>query len=325
MRIGTLGAARITPTALIKPARAVDGVQVTAVAARDRSRAEAFATKHGIPVVHGTYASLLADPAIDAVYNPLPNALHAEWTLRAIEAGKHVLCEKPFTSNAAEARTVADAAEKSGLVVMEAFHYRYHPLMERALEIVRTELGEVRHVETWMCFPLPRFTDIRYSLELGGGALMDAGCYAVHCLRTLGPGEPSVVSAAALLQSPGVDRAMAADLRFPTGATGRVHASMWSGQLLKVAARVEGERGTLQITNYAAPQFFNRVVVSVDGVRRRERIPGEATYTYQLRAFAAAVQEGLPPLTPPSDSIANMTVIDDIYRKAALPLRGTPS
>ncbi|MFD1547590.1 Gfo/Idh/MocA family protein [Nonomuraea guangzhouensis] len=322
MRIGTLGAARITPTALIKPARAVPEVEVAAVAARDRSRAAEFAAKHGIPHVHGSYEDLVADPSLTAVYNPLPNALHAEWTLKAIEAGKHVLCEKPFTSNAAEARTVADAAARSGVVVMEAFHYRYHPLMERALEIVGTQLGEVRHVETWMCFPLPRFSDIRYSLKLGGGALMDAGCYAVHCLRTLGPGEPSVVAAAALTKSPGVDRAMAADLRFPGGATGRLHASMWSGQLLKIAARVEGERGSLHITNFVAPQFFHRMTVTVDGVRRRERVAGDATYTCQLRAFAAAVGQGTPPLTPPADSVANMTIIDDIYRKAGLPVRG---
>ena len=170
--------------------------------------------------------------------------------------------------------------------------------------------------------PAPRFSDIRYSLALGGGALMDAGCYAVHCLRTLGQEEPSVVAAAALLKSPGVDRAMAADLRFPSGATGRVHASMWSGDLLKVVAQVQGERGTLRITNYAAPQFFHRVTVTVDGVRRRERVPGGPTYDYQLRAFATAVRGGPPPLTPPADSIANMTVIDAIYRKAGLSPRG---
>ncbi|MEV6157161.1 Gfo/Idh/MocA family oxidoreductase [Nonomuraea sp. NPDC052129] len=322
MRIGTLGAARITPMALVKPARAVPEVEVAVVAARDRSRAEKFAAKHGIPLVHDSYEQVIADPSLDAIYNPLPNALHAEWTLKAIEAGKHVLAEKPFTSNAAEARSVADAAAKSGVVVMEAFHYRYHPLMERALEIVATELGEVRHVETWMCFPLPNFSDIRYSLELGGGALMDAGCYAVHCLRTLGPGEPSVVSAAALLRSPGVDRAMAADLRFSSGATGRIHASMWSGNLLKIAARVDGERGSLRITNFIAPQLFHRMTVTVDGRRRRERVAGDATYTCQLRAFVAAVEQGTPPLTPPADSVANMTVIDDIYRKAGLPLRG---
>ncbi|GII79077.1 oxidoreductase [Sphaerisporangium rufum] len=323
MRIGILGAARIAPTALIKPARAVDGVEVAAVAARDRGRAEAFAGKHGVPVVHGSYQELVDDPSLDAVYVPLPNALHAEWTLKAVEAGKHVLCEKPFTSNAVEAQAVADAAQAAGVVVMEAFHYRYHPLMERARKIVEGELGEIRRVTTSFCFPLPRFSDIRYSLPLAGGALMDAGCYAVHCLRTLGPGEPSVTSATALLRSPGVDRAMTAELAFPGGATGHVQTSMWSRRLMSVSARVEGERGSLRIINFVAPQFFHLLTVKTAAGRRRERVPGEPTYTGQLRAFLAAVQDGVPPLTPPADAIANMKVIDDIYRAARLPLRGS--
>ncbi|MEZ0076525.1 putative dehydrogenase [Planotetraspora sp. GP83] len=322
VRIGTLGAARITPAALVRPARLVPGVEVAAVAARDRSRAAAFAAKHGIPVVHDSYEALVADPSIDAVYNPLPNALHAEWTLRALEAGKHVLCEKPFASNEAEARTVAEATDKSGLVVMEAFHYRYHPLAERMLSIVG-DLGEIQEIETWLCFPLPRFSDIRYSLPLAGGALMDAGCYAVHCARLLGGGEPTVVSARALLRSPGVDRAMAAALEFPSGASGRVHASMWSSRLLKIAARVTGSRGEMRVLNFIAPQIFHRLSYTVDGVTRRERVAGDATYTYQLRAFASAVQTGDGNLTPPSDSIANMAVIDEIYRKAGLSPRGT--
>jgi hypothetical protein len=128
LRIGTLGAARITPMALIWPARSTAGVSVTAVAARDKARADKFARKHRIGKVHDDYGLLLADPEIDAVYNPLPNSLHAEWTLRALDAGKHVLCEKPFTSNAPEAERVHQAAEQSDRVVMEAFHYRYHPL-----------------------------------------------------------------------------------------------------------------------------------------------------------------------------------------------------
>jgi predicted dehydrogenase len=127
--MGTLGAARITPKALIEPARAVPEVTVTAVAARDPQRARAFAAKHGVARVHDSYEALIADPDVDAIYNPLPNSLHAPWTLRAIAAGKHVLCEKPFTSNAAEAEQVAAAARASGLVVMEAMHYRYHPLI----------------------------------------------------------------------------------------------------------------------------------------------------------------------------------------------------
>ena len=256
MRIGVLGAARIAPAALVKPARVVDGVEVGAVAARDRRRAEAFAARHGVPAVHDSYAGLLADPSLDAVYIPLPNGLHAQWTLAALKAGKHVLCEKPFTSNAAQAREVAAAADGTGLVVMEAFHYRYHPLARRMAELVRGgELGRIERVETAMCFPLPRFSDIRYDFSLAGGALMDAGCYAVHAMRLLAPGDPEVTAARALTmrRSRRIDRAMTARFSFPGGATGEVRASMWSSAQLRIRAQAVGERGTLTVTNFVAP------------------------------------------------------------------------
>jgi len=324
MKIGVLGAARIAPTALIKPARVVDGVEVAAVAARDRGRAEAFAARHGVPTVHESYAALVADPSLDAVYVPLPNGLHARWTLAALEAGKHVLCEKPFTANTAQARQVAAAAEGTGLVVMEAFHYRYHPLARRMAEIVAGgELGAIRRVETAMCFPLPRFADIRYDFGLAGGALMDAGCYAVHCLRLLSPGEPEVTAATArpLKRDARIDRAMTARFRLPGGATGHIQASMWSAAVLRLRARVVGERGTLSVVNPFAPQYWSRFTVRVDGRSRRERFDGETTYVHQLRAFAAAVRGEPTNLTPPADSIATMSLIDDVYRAAGLPLR----
>ena len=324
MRIGVLGAARIAPAALVKPARVVDGVEVGAVAARDRRRAEAFAARYGVPAVHDSYAAVLADPSLDAVYIPLPNGLHAQWTLAALKAGKHVLCEKPFTSNAAQAREVAAAADGTGLVVMEAFHYRYHPLARRMAELVRGgELGRIERVETAMCFPLPRFSDIRYDFGLAGGALMDAGCYAVHAMRLLAPGDPEVTAARALTmrRDRRIDRAMTARFSFPGGATGEVRASMWSSALLRIRAQAVGERGTLTVTNFAAPQFWSRFTVTVDGQRRRERFGGEATYVHQLRAFAAAVRGEPANLTPPSDSVATMSLIDDIYAAAGLPLR----
>jgi predicted dehydrogenase len=210
LRIGILGAARIAPNALIKPAKDNGEVVVAAIAARDRARATEFAAKHGIPTVHDGYDDLLADPSLDAVYNPLPNGLHGRWTLAAVAAGRHVLCEKPFTANADEAGVVADAAAKTDLVVMEAFHYRYHPVARRMREIVTSgELGELRHVEASFCFPLPKFSDIRYRFDLAGGALMDAGCYAVHMVRLLGgSAEPEVLSAKAKLRGTDVDRAM---------------------------------------------------------------------------------------------------------------------
>src|SRR3954470_6462364 len=139
MRIGVLGAARIAPLALLRPAARVDGVEVAAIAARDHARAAAMATKFGVPKAYGSYAEVLDDPDIDAVYVPLPNGLHAEWTTRAIEAGKHVLCEKPFTANATEAEAVAESAAGSGRVVMEAFHYRYHPMARRIEQLLHEE------------------------------------------------------------------------------------------------------------------------------------------------------------------------------------------
>jgi predicted dehydrogenase len=323
LRIGTLGAARITPSALIKPARQIPGVTVAAVAARDPERARRFAAKHRIRRVHGSYTALLDDPAIDAVYIPLPNSLHAPWTLRAIQAGKHVLCEKPFAANATEAAEVAAAAAAAGLVVMEGFHYRYHPLARRMREVVAGgELGTLRYLEAALCFPLPRFSDIRYSYDLAGGATMDAGCYPVNWLRMLGPGEPEVLSAQATLHRPDVDRAMSASFRFAGGAAGRMTASLWSGQLLRLDAKAVGDQGVMRVFNYVSPQAWNRLTVTADGYTRRERVRGEASYTYQLRAFAAAVWHGDPVPTTPGDAVAGMTVIDAVYQAAGLRRRG---
>ncbi len=327
VRIGALGAARITPSALIKPARSVAAAEVVAVAARDQERAKKFAERHNIPRVDADYAALVADENIDAVYNPLPNGLHAAWTIAALEAGKHVLCEKPFASNAAEAEQVADVAARTGLVVMEAFHWRYHPLAKRMVEIVHSgELGAIRRIDTALCFPLPKFSDIRYQYDLGGGALMDAGCYTVHIARTLGGTggeEPEVVSATPTLRTPQIDRAMRAELRWPNGCSGSITCSMWSKRLLRLHARVVGERGELRVFNPTTPQLYHRMKVTVDGARRIERVTRRPTYEFQLEAFCAAVLNGAPTLTPPSESIANMRVIDDIYRAAGMTPRGT--
>jgi predicted dehydrogenase len=323
IRIGVLGAARIVPAALTRPALEVPEVQVSAVAARDRGRAERFARKHRIPRVLDSYASLVADPEIDAVYNPLPNSLHCEWTIRALEAGKHVLCEKPLASNGEEAARMADAARLSGRVLMEAFHWRYHPVADRMIEVVRSgRIGRVQHVEASMCFPLLSRGDIRYNLALAGGATMDAGCYCVSMLRHLSGEEPVVVRAAARLASPGVDRCMTADMKFPGGATGRMTCSFWSTTLLRMSASVRGDRGEVSIVNPILPQWWHRLTVRTPEGRASERVTGPATYTCQLRAFVRAVRSGEPPLTGTADSLANMRVIDAIYTAASLPLRG---
>jgi predicted dehydrogenase len=326
LRIGILGAAKIAAAAMVKPARNVADVDVVAIAARDPERAQRYADKNGIARVLPSYADLIADPEIDAIYNPLPNGLHAEWTLAAIAAGKHVLCEKPFTANAAEARQVADAAAKAGVTVVEAFHYRYHPLAERIRTIAHgTDLGTIREIRTSMCFPLPKFSDIRYQYELAGGAMMDAGCYALHCLRLLGTGDPEVVSARALLRSPKIDRAMSADFRFPDGVRGHLETSMWSKRVLNLSAKVVGDRGTMAVFNFVAPQYYNLLSVTIDGQTRRERVKGGATYVLQLKGFAASVLRGEPSLTPAEDAVTTMGLIDDVYAAAGLPVRGTGS
>lgn len=322
VRIGILGAAQIAPAALINPAKSSAEVLVASVAARDISRAEAFAAEHGIARVHDSYQSLIADPDVDAVYNPLPNGLHGRWTRAALEAGKHVLCEKPFTANAAEARDIARVATTSGRIAMEAFHYRYHPFASRAEEIIASgELGTLQRVDVAFCFPLPKFSDIRYNYSLAGGATMDAGCYAVHMLRTFGGSTPEVVSAQAKLRDARVDRAMRAELRFPEGHTGRLRCSMWSADLLRISLRVVGDRGELRVLNPVLPQLYHRFTVRSGGRKRVERFGRRASYAYQLDAFAGAVLRGEPVKTTPEDAIENMTVIDSIYRTAGLPVR----
>lgn len=325
LRMGVLGAARIAPMALLRPARKVPGVEISAVAARDRSRARAFARRHGIARVHDDYAALVDDPDLDAVYVPLPNGLHAEWTERAVRAGKHVLCEKPFAANAAEARRVAAAARESDRVVLEAFHWRYHPLGERMVEICRLGLlGTIRHVETALCIPLPLPGDIRYRLDLAGGALMDTGCYTIHMLRHLSGEEPAeVTTAEAKLASPRVDRFMRATFAFPSGATGRITCSLFSARLFQISARVVGDAGELRVFNPLGPQILHRLVLRTEAGRQPERFSREPTYLFQLRAFERAVRDGRPFPTDVDDAVANMRVIDAVYEKAGLGPRGT--
>lgn len=319
LRIGLLGAARIAPMALIRPARHVPEVQILAVAARDRDRARAFAGKHGIERVHGSYQDLLADPEIDAVYNPLPNGLHGAWTIPALEAGKHVLCEKPLAANAEEAEEMERAARRAGRVLMEAFHWRYHPLAARMRAVIDGgELGAVRHVEARFCIPLPLPGDIRYDLRLAGGATMDTGCYAISIARFLAAAEPEVVRAEARTLRPGIDRWMEADLRFADGRTGRIECALLSARLLDIAAVVRGDRGEMRVFNPVAPHLWNSLRVITPAGTRREHVAGDATYTGQLRAFLAAVRDGAPVPTGPEHGVANMRVIDAVYEASGL-------
>lgn len=328
VRIGILGAARIVPEALLKPAKQLAGtVEISAVAARDRTRADAFASKHGIGRAYGSYAELLADPAIDVVYIPLPNSLHAEWSIRALEAGKHVLCEKPIASNAAEAEQMAAAAARTGRLLVEAMHWRYHPLAARIREIIDSGvLGPIKRIDAWACVPIFGRHDIRYQYELGGGALMDLGCYAISALRLAAAAEPQVTRADMRLATPNVDRWLEAEMQFADGRAGRITCSMWSSDFLRGELVVKGESGTLRVGNPYAPHLLHNIVIKTAAGKQSDKLRGlQTTYFYQLQALAAAVRGGPAPLTGADEALANMRVIDACYQAAGLPVRGAKS
>jgi len=345
LRIGTLGSSRIAQPALIEPAASVAEVSVTAVAARDKARAEAFALRHGIPTAYGSYDDLLADPDIDAVYNPLPNSLHGPWTRNAIAAGKHVLCEKPFASNAEEAAQVATAAADSGLVVMEAMHYRYHPLIQRLRDLVTGgSFGPLQHIQCWTSFVIEDPGDIRYDYDLGGGALMDGGCYAIDCMRLLGDmdrdgdldgdgdGELSVTGALAdpysaasatarhVADRPGAvtDRAMAVRLAFPGGATGWFESAFTVDGDFRADVHVICRDGHVRMQDFIRAHRGRLVATRNGSVVADEQGGGDTTYVCQLRAFAAAIAGGDPVPTSAAHAVTTMRLIDDAYRAAGL-------
>ena len=321
VKIGVLGASRIAPSALLKPASEMAGVEVTAVAARDVARAEEFAALYNIPVVHDSYQSLVADESLDAIYNPLVPSMHAEWSIKALERGKHVLCEKPFARNAAEAAQMVSVARQRDRVLMEAFHWRYHPLAQAMLEVV-AKIGPLQRAEAVFAFHLDDKDRWLFDYSLGGGASMDAGCYPIHWMRTLSGEEPEVVRASAVRGDDSVDVSMEADLRFPSGFPAHIRCSIVEPGERTWYLAVEGSGGALRVQNPLAPQEGHRLTAEFENGDRLDETYGlRPTYAYQLEAFLDAVRGGRPPLTGGDDAIGNMATIDNIYRAAGLPLR----
>ncbi|GAA4906584.1 Gfo/Idh/MocA family oxidoreductase [Tessaracoccus lubricantis] len=325
IRFGILGAAGITPQALIAPAQGNPDVDLFAVAARNRGRAEAFAAEHGIGTVHDSYEALLADPNVDAVYIPLPNSEHGKWTVAALEAGKHVLVEKPFASNAEEAEAVATRAAESDRVVMEGFHYRYHRLMAETLKLIADgAIGDVTEVEAHFDIHLPDRTNIRYIQDLAGGSTMDLGCYSLHFVRSVVGEEPEIVSAEARpSDDPRLDEALSAELRFPGGVTGRISSSLLEDEE-RQSGLITGTKGVIQVEGFVKPQEGNSLTLTNDEGVTTVEVPALPTsYAAQLAVFVDAVRNGTPLITDPADSVAMMRAIDAMYRAAGLEPRAT--
>ncbi|KAK0200084.1 NAD(P)-binding protein [Desarmillaria ectypa] len=345
IKFGILGAAAIAPSAIINPAKSHPEVVIYAVAARDIRRAEAFAKKHGIEKVYGGpngYQELLDDPEVEAIYNPLPNGLHYEWTMKALLAGKHVLLEKPSSDTAEETRKMFELAENKGLVLLEAFHYRFHPAIQRAKAILDSgELGKTKSIYTTLTVPAGFMSadDIRFKFDLGGGAMMDMGTYTLNCIRYLASANPvSVLSASAEIHtsSPLIDRRTTATLELPNDIIGILTCDLavpWRfipGRP-SISAKVECEGGTLEVYNYVMPTLYHSITVTNrGGAKRVEKAYKNATkgedwwltYRYQLEAFVDQLK-GRTPQTwlDKEDAIGNMEWIEKIYEKSGLGAR----
>lgn len=315
--IGVLGAARIVPRALTQPAATLDGVEVTAVAARDPRRVADYAARHSIPRTLRSYDELVEDPEIDAVYIPTPAALHGYWMRRAIHAGKHVLCEKPFTANADEAEAIAELASGGDIVVMEAFHSVHHPLWQRLTELIASgTIGGIESARASFVVPHADRSDIRWQHELGGGALMDLGVYPVRLLRHLF-GEPEILGARAE-HLDYVDAAMTAQLCFTGGITAEATASMRAQDQLGAELSLIGTTGNLHLRSPYHAHYNAEITVTTESGVATEATASRTTYSYQLQRFRDAIRDGLAVVTDATEATATMRVVDGIYRAAGM-------
>lgn len=323
LRWGILSTAAIARTKVIPGIQAAEHCEVVAIASRDAMRATRVATELGIPTAHGSYDELLADPDVDAVYIPLPNHLHATWTIAAAEAGKHVMCEKPLATTAPDAERMLAAAERAGVHLMEAFMYRLHPSWVAVRELLASgRIGPLVAVESWFSYHNDDPRDIRNILDAGGGALYDIGCYSVNLSRMLFGSEPTRVEAI-VVRDPagGTDTVTSGVLAFEGGLATftcstraeddqRVHIYGTSGRI------------AIEIPFNIPPDRPTRVFVSAGGdppvAPDTETLIFDAAdpYTVEAEAFATAVLDGRPVPVPPADAIANLRVIDAIFRAA---------
>ncbi|HEY8801971.1 MAG TPA: Gfo/Idh/MocA family oxidoreductase [Candidatus Dormibacteraeota bacterium] len=321
LKVGILGAAGIAPAAIIRPASRRDDVTIAAVASRSAGSAELYAREHLIERAYGDYMALLHDSDIDLVYVPLPPSEHAAWSIAALEAGKDVLCEKPFAMNAVQAKGMRAAAESTGRRLIEAFHDRYHPL-SLELDVLKASgrLGDIVSLDA--VFWGPNAFDpqaLRHKPELGGGSLMDLGCYPVHWVRAFMNEEPTVVSARAVLNPIGADQSMEASVRFPSGAIARISSNMSEDIQMTNSLDIVGTLGTAHVHNLVFPSRGHFIREDVAGIVRESTVRGATTYDHQLDAIVRGLTSGETLVTEGQDSVANMALIDAIYVAAGIP------
>jgi predicted dehydrogenase len=316
LRIGILGAARIAPAAVVHPAAAIEGVEVVCVGARSLQAAQDFAAAHGIASAHEGYAEVVASREVDLVYVALPTALHAEWTIRAAAAGKHVLCEKPFALDSAQARTMLAAGEAAGVRIIEAFHHRYHPAFATFLDLVQGgAIGTITAIDAEFSAPIPAGPgEFRHSLALGGGAMRDLGCYPLSWSLSLVDAPIGRLEVDAVLTPGGVDETVHAALHFASGVTARLRTSMAAEQAVVYRLRVEGSRGAITFENPLAPHLGSRIMR--DGAADLVFGPESGTtYFHQLAAVTQAIASGSPLPTEGAAILRQQAALDVICER----------
>lgn len=329
---GILGCAQIAMEAVGPAVRETENAVILAVASRDRAKAEAAAKKLGASKAYAGYEALLADPEIQAVYIPLPNDLHKEWTIKAAQAGKHILCEKPLAMNSRECEEMADECERRGVYLMEAFMYRFHPQETRVKELIKTGvLGEVKLFHSWHTMVMRDYANIRLRAENGGGALMDLGCYAVNAARFIFETEPVRVWATGEF-SPvtGVETTLVATLEFPgnrVAVCGSCFDVLWrqgyevqgsQGRLEVLKPYISGTRPVkIRVTARADDRPLAGIhQVPIEDEVREEVIPGANNYALEVAHLSQCLIEGKPPRWGARDAVANMKVIEACLESA---------
>ena len=324
LRWGILSTANIARTKVIAGMRHAARARVVAIASRDLAQARAAAAAAEIPVAHGSYGALLADPDVDAIYIPLPNHLHAEWTIAAVQAGKHVLCEKPLALNSGDARRMVAAADEAGVLLMEAFMYRLHPSWVAVRELIASgRIGSLVAVQSWFSYFNDDPTNIRNIGAFGGGALFDIGCYSINLSRMLFEGEPTDVQGW-MQRDPisGVDVVTSGILEFENGVSTftcstraeddqRVHIYGTEGRIsIDIPFNIPPDRPTHVMVASGGDPPVNPAV---------ERLTFEAAdpYAVETEQFTAAVLDGRPVPVPPADAVANLEVIERLVEADA--------
>jgi predicted dehydrogenase len=314
LRWGFLSTARIN-RALMPAIKASKGSELAAVASRSLDTARAYAAEYHIPKAYGSYDALLADPDIDAIYNPLPNNLHAEWTIRAAQAGKHILCEKPLALSLAEVDAMTEAARRNNVVLMEAFMYRHHPKTLKIRELIAAgEIGEVRLIEGSFCFTLERPDDIRWKPEQGGGALWDVGCYPVSYSHMLAGCAPVEVFGRQKLSPSGVDVTFAGQLRFPNGILSQISASFELPSQQEMIIR--GSRGAIHVSMPFNPTQANSFTVIKKDSEKEYKFKAQELYLGEVQNMESAIREGSSTRLSLAESREILTTLLALYQSA---------